>query len=123
MLWVSRPARRVADKVEMGVFSSVMTRIQSSESVGNRKSSFGSDLEQIHSMMRNASADALLLVDEFGSFHFVGWLCAPPSKKRRGRHISLARSLARSRNDVCLYHRMVGWPFRVCAVRKRNQRS
>jgi DNA mismatch repair protein MSH5 len=54
------------DKVEMGMFSGIMTRIQSSESVSSRNSSFGSDLTQIHFMMRNAKADSLLLIDEFG---------------------------------------------------------
>jgi DNA mismatch repair ATPase MutS len=55
------------DKVEMGMFSGIMTRIQSSESVSSRNSSFGSDLAQIHFMMRNAKADSLLLIDEFGA--------------------------------------------------------
>lgn len=45
-----------------------MTRIQSFESVSNRKSSFGSDLEQIFSMMRNATSSSMLLIDEFGGF-------------------------------------------------------
>jgi DNA mismatch repair ATPase MutS len=54
-------------KVEIGLFRNVMTRIQSCESVTTMTSTFGNDLAQVRSMMRSATADSLLLIDEFGA--------------------------------------------------------
>ena len=76
----------------MGVFSSLLTRIQSCESVSRSTSSFGCDLDQIRFMMRHSDSEALLLIDEFGTccrvsqlvkhakycqiFYKIAWQCS-----------------------------------------------